>query len=59
MFFPRSSPTKKKQILQVSHVVCSLRRSSSDHGIVYGAQSDTMAGEFFYVLALGGLLRQT
>lgn len=40
-------------------MVCSLRRSSSDQGIIYGAQTQTMAGEFFYVLALGGLLRQT
>lgn len=44
---------------EVSHVVCNLRRSESDYKYgTYSIQNNSLAREFFHVLAMGGLLRQ-
>lgn len=46
---------------EVSHALASGRRwgrlDESDRGHIWGSAMDTMLGEFFYVLALGGLLK--
>ena len=46
---------------EVSHALASGRRNDrldgSDRGQIWGSAMDTMSGDFFYVLALGGLLK--